>query len=76
MGLAAIVIEKDAWAAVHLRDDDALGAVDHEGAVLGHERHIAHVDVLFFDVADRARARVLVHLPDDEPQRHGFLLTC
>ena len=29
----------------------------------GHQRHVAHVDVLFLDVADRARAGVLVDIP-------------
>ena len=33
MALALVVIEEHAGAAVHLRDDDALGAVDDEGAV-------------------------------------------
>src|SRR5579864_2657821 len=68
--LALVVIEEDAGRAVHLRDDDALGAIDDEGAVLRHQGHVAHIDVLLLDVADRARARVLVDVPDDEPQRH------
>jgi hypothetical protein len=33
MRLALVVIEEDAGRTVHLRDDDALGAVDDEGAV-------------------------------------------
>jgi hypothetical protein len=33
VGLALVVIEEHAGRAVHLRDDDALGAVDDEGAV-------------------------------------------
>ena len=39
--------------AVHLADDDALGAVDDEGAVHRHERHVAHVDVLLLDIDHR-----------------------
>src|SRR6185312_9723753 len=70
MALALVVIEEHAGRAMHLRDDDALGTVDDEGAVLGHERHVAHVDVLLFDVADRARARLLIDIPNDEAQRH------
>src|SRR6185295_13379326 len=35
--LALVVIEEHAGRTVHLRDDDALGAVDDEGAVVGHE---------------------------------------
>ena len=38
-----------------LRDDDALGAVDDERAVLGHHREVAHEDAL---LADLARLRV------------------
>src|SRR3546814_8590546 len=44
MGLALVVVEEHARAAVHLADADALGAVDDEGALVGHERHVAHVD--------------------------------
>jgi hypothetical protein len=43
VGLAAVMIEQHARRTVHLADDDALGAVDDEGAVLRHERHVAHV---------------------------------
>ncbi len=70
MRLALVMVEEDARAAMHLRDDDALGAVDDEGAILGHERHVAHVDVLLLDVADRARAGILVDVPDDEAEGH------
>ena len=68
MGLAAVVVEEHAGRAVHLRDDDALGAVDDEGAVHGHERHVAHIDVLLLDVLDRAGAGLLVHIEHDEPE--------
>src|SRR3546814_15581530 len=68
--LAAVMVEEHAGAAVHLRDDDALGAVDHEGAVEGHERHVAHVDVLLLDVADRARAGLLVADPPQQAAGH------
>ncbi len=34
-----------------LRHDDALGAVDDEGAAVGHHREIAHEDGLFADLA-------------------------
>ena len=55
---------------MHLRDDDALGAVDDEGAVHGHERNIAHVHVLLLDVLDRLGAGLLVDIEHDEAQRH------
>src|SRR3984893_11124003 len=52
MGLAAIVIEEHAGAAVQLRHDDALGAVDDEGAVVGHERQFTEVYLLLTHVLD------------------------
>ena len=70
MGLALVVIEEDARRAVHLRNDDALGAVDDEGAVIGHERNVAHVDILLLDVLDRTRARLFIDIEHDQPQRH------
>ena len=70
VGLALVVIEEHAGRTVHLRDDDALGAVDDEGAVHGHERDIAHVDVLLLDVLDRLRAGFLVDIEHDQAQRH------
>ena len=70
MGLALVMIEEHTGAAVHLGYDYPRGAIDNKGAALGHERHIAHVDVLFLDVADGARAGFLVHIPDHEAQSH------
>ncbi len=69
MALALVVIEEHARRAMHLRDDDALGAVDDEGAVLRHQGHVAHVDVLLFDIADRAGAGLFINVPNDEAQR-------
>ena len=56
--LALVVVEEDARAAVELRDDDALGAVDDERAGLGHQRELAEVDLLLLDVAHDALAAV------------------
>ena len=70
MRLALVVVEEHARRAVHLRDDDALGAVDDEGAVVRHERHVAHVDVLLLDILDGLRAGLLVDVEHDEAQRH------
>src|SRR2546423_1128760 len=36
-----------------LRNDDALGAVDDESAVVGHQRNFAEEDLFFLDIADR-----------------------
>ncbi len=70
MRLALVVVEEHAGRTVHLRDDDAFGAVDDEGAVHRHERDVAHVDVLLLDVLDRLRAGFLVDIEHDEAQRH------
>jgi len=70
VGLALVVVEEHAGRTVHLGDDDALGAVDDEGAVHRHERDVAHVDVLLLDVLDRLRAGFLVDIEHDEAQRH------
>ncbi len=70
MGLALVMIEEDARRTVHLRNDHALGAVDDEGAVVGHERHIAHVHVLLLDVLDGLRTGVFVNIEHDKTQRH------
>ena len=63
---ALVVVEKHAGAAVQLADDDALGAVDDERPVFGHQRNLAEVDFLFLDVANRLGAAFLVHVPDDQ----------
>ena len=70
MRLALVVVEEDARRTVHLGDDHALGAVDDERAVLGHERDVAHIDVLLLDVLDRLGAGFLVHIEHDQAQRH------
>ena len=70
MGLALVVIEEHTGGAVHLRHDHALGAVDDEGAIVGHERYVAHVHVLLLDVLDRACRGFLIDVEHDQPQRH------
>src|SRR5690606_32130714 len=59
--LAAIVLEEHTGRAVQLRNDDALGAVDDEGTVLGHERNFAHVHFLFLHFANRGPACFAIH---------------
>ena len=49
-------LEEHAGRAVQLRNDDALGSVDDEGAVVGHQRNFAEEDLLLLDVADRLDA--------------------
>ena len=52
VGLALVMLEEHARRAVQLADDDALGAVDDERAVVGHQGHFAHVDLLLLDLLD------------------------
>ena len=68
--LAAIMIEQHTGRTVHLADDHTLGAVDDKGAVLRHERHIAHVNVLLLDIENRAGFGFLIDFEHDQAQRH------
>ena len=70
VGLALVVIEEHARRAVHLRNDDALGAVDDERAVVGHQRDVAHVDILLLDVLHGAGAGLFIDIEHDQPQLH------
>ena len=71
MGLAAVVVEEHARGAVQLRDDDTLGAVDDEGAVVGHERQLAEVDLLLAHVLDRLLGAGGLLVEDDEAHLHA-----
>ena len=74
--LALVVVEEHARAAMQLRHDDALGAVDDERAVIGHQRHFAEIDLLLADVLDlllRSRSFLVVdHEPHEHAQRRGI----
>ncbi len=61
VSLAAVMLEEDSRGAVQLRDDDALGAVDDEGAVAGHERDLAHVDLLLLHFLHGRLGSLAVH---------------
>ncbi len=71
MRLAAVMVEQDARAAMHLRDDDALGPVDDEGAVVRHQRHVAHIDVLLLDIEHRPGFGLCVDFENDQAQRNA-----
>ncbi len=70
MGLAAVMVEENPRAAVHLRDHDPFGPVHDERTVLRHQGHVAHENVLFLDVLDRLRTGILIQIEHDQPQRH------
>jgi hypothetical protein len=50
VGLTFIVVKKHPGRAVQLGYDNPLNAIDHKGAVVRHERYLAHVDFLLFNV--------------------------
>ena len=50
-GLVQLTAEVDAGRAHELGDHDALGAVDDEGAPLGHHGEVPHEDLLLLDLA-------------------------
>ena len=74
VGLALVMVEEDAGRAVQLRDQHALGAVDDEGAVVRHERDLAHVDLLLLDLLHLAVGRLAVVEEQLHPhaQRRGI----
>src|SRR3954468_8986990 len=67
-------VEVDTRTADQLRDDDALGAVDHERALARHDREVAHEHRLALDLA----GGVVHELGGDEQRRrvgHVLVLT-
>ena len=50
-GLVGAALEVHARGADQLGDDDTLGAVDDEGALVGHQGEVAHEDRLALDLA-------------------------
>ena len=69
--LALVVIEEHAGRAVQLRDDHPFGAIDDEGAVIGHQRQFAHVDFVFLDVLDLMGTGLGVLVHQHQPQPHS-----
>ena len=62
IGLIHLVAVVHAGAADDLGDDDALCAVDDEGAAVGHQREIAHEDLLLLDLAGLLVVQTHAHL--------------
>ncbi|MNU94438.1 hypothetical protein D3C71_844210 [compost metagenome] len=57
VGLALVMLEKHTRRTVQLRDDHALGAVDDERALVGHQGHFTHVDLLLLHFLDHLGLR-------------------
>ena len=62
-------LEEHSRRTVQLADDDALGSIDDERAILRHQRNIAEENFLLLDVADGTVAGLIL-VPDGEPHRH------
>jgi len=54
---------------VHLRNNNALGAIHDEGTIRCHQRHIAHIDILFLNIANRPRTGILIFFPNNKAKR-------
>ena len=65
-----VVIKEHARRTVHLGYDNTLCAVYDECAVWRHQWHIAHKDVLLFDVFHRLRACIFIDIKHDQTKRN------
>ena len=62
VGLVHLVAVVHAGAADDLRDNDALCAIDDEGAAVGHQREISHEDLLLLDLVGLLVVQAHPHL--------------
>src|SRR5579862_148980 len=67
IALGLLALEEDAGRAVQLRYDDALGSVDDERSVIGHQRDFAEEDFLLLDVADGLIAGFRIFVENRQP---------
>src|SRR3990170_736102 len=70
VGPSLVVLEEDAGRAMQLAHDDPFRPVDDEGRAGRHEGDFAEEHLLFLDVPDGAGGGLLVHIEDDELDRH------
>ncbi len=70
VGLATVMIKQNTGRTVHLADDNALGTIDDERTVLGHQWHVAHINVLLFNIENGACFCFRIDFKDDQAQRH------
>ena len=64
------MFEENTRRTVQLTDDDTFGPVNHKRPIRSHERDFAKVNFLLLDVFDAARARLIVHVPQDQLHRY------
>ncbi len=70
MRFAFIMVEEHTGAAVHLRDNHPLRAIDNKCAIIGHKGQIAHIDFLLFNVFDRLGAGFFINIKHHQTERH------
>ena len=63
------MVKKDTRRPVQLRDNDPLCPVDHEGAVVSHQGHLAHVNLLLLNIAQNLGAARFALIEDNQSQR-------
>ncbi len=68
VSLALVVVKEHAWRSVHLRNDNTLGTIHNEGTLVGHQRDVTKINILFLDVLDRLGTRVLIGFEHDQTQ--------
>ena len=56
---------------MQLRYDDPLGTIDHEGAVIGHKRHLTEINLLLADVLHRLGRAAGFLVVDDQPNLYA-----
>ena len=55
---------------MHLRHNHPFSAIDHKRPVRCHQGHVAHENVLFFDVFDRFSTGFFIDIKHNQSQRH------
>ena len=59
--LAAVMLEEHTGGTMQLTDNDAFSAIDDKGTRSGHERNLAHVNLLLLDFLDRRLGGFAIH---------------
>ena len=54
---------------MQLRDNDPFCPVDHKGAVVSHQGHLAHVNLLLLNIAQNLGAARFALIEDNQSQR-------
>ena len=55
---------------MELGNDNALRAIDNEGAIVGHQRNLTKEDLFFLDVANRQGFRFRILVINGQPDLH------